>query len=258
VSIAKYWWDFGDGSLGTDIVNPAHTYLNKSSYTAVLTVTDSDGWSDTASVVITANGPPIEPAGLSAIAVSSAQVNLTWTDRSDDENGFKIERSANGGPWGQIAAVGANVQAYSDGGLSPSTPYSYRVRAYNAAGDSAYTLVANATTQPLAAMHVGDLDGSRSVTKKAWSVKVTVTVHDATHRIVSGAVATGVWPGGGSASCTTGSRGTCTVSLGGISLATPDVTFQVKSVSKNGAAYDPVANHDPDGGSNGTTITISK
>lgn len=87
------------------------------------------------------------PSELTASAVSSSQINLSWKDNSDDETGFKIERKkGEGDTFSQIATVGANVTTYSDTGLSPSTTYYYRVRAYNASGDSSYSNTAQATT----------------------------------------------------------------------------------------------------------------
>jgi predicted secreted protein len=91
--------------------------------------------------------PPTAPTGLQATAVSTSQINLTWTDNADDEDGFKIESCAGEGciDFGLIATVGANVTSLQDTGLAASTPYYYRVYAYNAAGNSAYD-EANATT----------------------------------------------------------------------------------------------------------------
>jgi len=88
-----------------------------------------------------------EAVGLTAAAASSSQINLAWSDNSSDETGFKIERSltATSG-FAQIATVGANATSYSNTGLSASTTYYYRVRAYNGAGDSAYSNPASATT----------------------------------------------------------------------------------------------------------------
>jgi hypothetical protein len=93
--------------------------------------------------------PPAAPSGLSATAVSSSQINLAWTDNSNNEDGFRIERGPDGSTWTQIASVGAGVTSYSNTGLSASTAstaYHYRVRAYNAAGNSGYTGPASATT----------------------------------------------------------------------------------------------------------------
>ena len=70
------------------------------------------------------------PTNLICSVVSSVQINLSWTDNSDDEVGFKIERSTDNVFWNQIATVGANVTTYSDMGLTPNKTYYYRVRAY--------------------------------------------------------------------------------------------------------------------------------
>jgi hypothetical protein len=80
--------------------------------------------------------------------VSSSQINLSWTDNSNNETGFKVERSKSGNAntFSQIATVGANVTTYSDTGLNRASSYYYRVRAYNAGGNSAYSNIASATT----------------------------------------------------------------------------------------------------------------
>jgi len=91
--------------------------------------------------------PPNVPSGLTASVISSSQINLAWTDNSINETGFKIERKTGvDGTYSQIAAVLADVTAYSDTGLSAGITYYYRVRAYNGIGDSAYSNEANATT----------------------------------------------------------------------------------------------------------------
>ena len=91
--------------------------------------------------------PPAAPSNLAATAVSTTQINLTWTQTSSDETGFKIERAASaGGTYTQIASAGANVTSYANTGLSGSTTYYYRVRSYNSWGNSAYTGVASAQT----------------------------------------------------------------------------------------------------------------
>lgn len=101
--------------------------------------------STTSGQSVTIPNPPINPA---ASAVSSLQINVSWSDNSLNETGFKIERSQNNSTWTEIALVGANVSCYQNTtGLTASTIYFYRIRSYNNAGNSAYTLVVNATTQ---------------------------------------------------------------------------------------------------------------
>jgi len=93
-------------------------------------------------------GAPLAPSGLSATAASQTQINLSWTDNSTNETGFKIERSlTSGSGFSQIATTSANAVSYSDTGLSAAITYYYRIRAYNADGNSDYSGEANATTQ---------------------------------------------------------------------------------------------------------------
>jgi carboxypeptidase T len=93
--------------------------------------------------------PPAAPTGLTAAAVSTSQINLAWTDNAADETGFQIERCSGVGcaNFTQIAAVGANVTSYSNTGLTAAISYTYRVRATNSGGNSAYSNEASATTQ---------------------------------------------------------------------------------------------------------------
>src|SRR5207237_8401440 len=90
--------------------------------------------------------PPAAPSALTAAASGSSQVNLAWADNSNNETGFKLERSTDGTNFTQVALTAAGVSGYSDTGLAAATTYTYRVRATNSAGDSAYSNTAGATT----------------------------------------------------------------------------------------------------------------
>ena len=91
---------------------------------------------------------PLAPSNLVALPASTTQINLFWQDNSNNETGFKIERSLDGSTnWTAVTTTAANATTYSDSaGLSVGTKYYYRVRATNAAGDSSNTTVASATT----------------------------------------------------------------------------------------------------------------
>ena len=91
--------------------------------------------------------PCSAPASLSATAASPYQVNLGWTDNANNEMGFRIERKDSPtGVYSQIATVSPNAAGYTDTGVSPPTTYSYRIRAYSAAGNSGYSNEAAAST----------------------------------------------------------------------------------------------------------------
>lgn len=77
-------------------------------------------------------------SGLGASSTSSSQVQLSWTDNSNNENGFKIEQKSTG-DWTQACTTPANTQIYYVGGLSSAYTYSFRVRAYNSDGNSDYS-----------------------------------------------------------------------------------------------------------------------
>jgi len=92
------------------------------------------------SVTVSAGGTavPGAPGTLNVAQNSSTNALLTWTDASDNETGFRIERKVNaGGAYTVIGAVGANVTNYTDtGGFAHGNVYYYRVVATNAVGDS--------------------------------------------------------------------------------------------------------------------------
>ncbi len=89
---------------------------------------------------------PNAPSGLAASPDDFDMVSLSWTDNSSLETGYKIERKKGTGAYTQIATVGANVTTYTNSSLGAGTGYTYRVRATNASGDSAYSNEAAATT----------------------------------------------------------------------------------------------------------------
>ncbi|UCE52909.1 MAG: S8 family serine peptidase, partial [Desulfobacterales bacterium] len=95
---------------------------------------------------LTKRFPPISPEGVTAFAVSSADIELTWSDRSTTESGFKIEKKiGHGGTYSQIDTVGADITDYTETGQNDETIYFYRVRAYNTEGNSSYFNETNVT-----------------------------------------------------------------------------------------------------------------
>ncbi|OQD43094.1 hypothetical protein BUL40_08370 [Croceivirga radicis] len=88
VEIVDYLWDFGDGNISTE-VNPSHSFITAGEYTVVLKVTDGEGLTDTAELIILVT----EPENMAPVAVSSADVtsgeaplmvNFTGSNSTDD------------------------------------------------------------------------------------------------------------------------------------------------------------------------------
>ena len=89
----------------------------------------------------------LAPTNLTATAVSSNQINLTWIDNNSAESGYSIERSLT--PTSGFALVGTtakNVATYSNTGLTGGTTYYYRVRATKSNENSPYSNIASART----------------------------------------------------------------------------------------------------------------
>jgi Fibronectin type III domain len=90
---------------------------------------------------------PSAPSGLQAIAVAYNQVYLAWKDNADNETGYVVERSADGGGhWSSIAKLAPDVGTYQDVGLSASTTYTYRVHAVSGNVSSLLSNSARAVT----------------------------------------------------------------------------------------------------------------
>ena len=165
-------------SYSDSVLTPATSYTYRMLATNVI---GNSPYSDTASAITLALPPaPAAPSSLTATASSTSQINLTWTDNSGDETGFKIERCSGAGcsAFTPIATVGANVASYSNTGLTAGTSYSYRVRAYNDGGDSGYSNTASATTQsapvlPAAPSNLVATAVSRSQINLTWTDNAT-------------------------------------------------------------------------------------
>jgi fibronectin type 3 domain-containing protein len=111
---------------------------------------DSDsGWSNESSAT-TILAAPAPPSSFKATGLSSRRILLTWRDNSANEERFELERKPSGGAFVPAAAPPADATRFEDGELTPDTTFTYRLRAVNAAGSSAWTDESSATTTPRA------------------------------------------------------------------------------------------------------------
>ena len=96
---------------------------------------------------------PSAPSGLRGTAASSSVINLSWNADTPPADcsitGYNIYRSTTSGfapSSGNMIASGITATSYSDSGRSPSTTYYYKIEAVDAAGASAPSAQAAATT----------------------------------------------------------------------------------------------------------------
>jgi lysophospholipase L1-like esterase/fibronectin type 3 domain-containing protein len=142
------------GSAARDNLNFADSGLaSLTSYSYRVVATSRNGDSAPSAVVTAstaAPAPPAVPTGVTAVAVSSSQIDLAWQDVAG-ESGYRVQRSADGvSGWAQVGTTGQDAASFSDTQLTASTTYWYRVVAYNAGGDSAPSAVVSATTSAVA------------------------------------------------------------------------------------------------------------
>ncbi|HEX3187659.1 MAG TPA: galactose oxidase-like domain-containing protein [Pyrinomonadaceae bacterium] len=134
---------FSQASGGLNVTAPANANLCPPGHYMLFSL-DGNGVPSVAKIIqITAVAagptPPSAPSNLTVTTISATRIDLKWTDTSNNEAGFKIERSPDGITFTEIATVGENATAYSNTGLTCNTFYQYRVRSFNTGGNSAFS-----------------------------------------------------------------------------------------------------------------------
>jgi PKD repeat protein len=249
-TITSYEWTLGDGATLSQSVSTATHSYRTGTFTVQLVVRDNGGASATASATVqTVNSPPV-----ASFVKTCDPIRCTFdASASADPEGRALQYYAwNFGDGSGVVGTAIQEHTYT-------APGTYRV-VLTVADDVGQQATFDATIaipiQP-GSMHVGDLDATTTPGPKPSSIlKVTVLAHDADHRPVSSARVTGVWSTGEAGGCTTDGTGLCTVStsLRGSQVGT---TFTIQTLAHGAYVYQG-PNHDPDGDSNGTTVTFKK
>jgi len=160
----------------------------------------------------------------------AAQLTLTWSDASTNEDGFKLERkTGTTGAYGQLTSLAAGTTGYVDTAVTAGTTYCYRVRAYNTAGDSAYSneacaTPASATVYTVSVGKAGTGSGTVASSPSAINCGSTcsASVASGTSLALSATPATGSTFAGWSGACT--GTGNCALVVDGAKNLTANFT----------------------------------
>ena len=262
-TVVSYEWREGAAVLAAGVTPTVS--LAVGTHALTLRVVDNKGASATDGVVVTVNPRPNAPP------VANAGADRVVTDTNGDGSELiTLNGSASSDSDGTIVAyewfLGNIVIAT---GATPTVSFSVGPRTLilrvtdddgATASDSVeVTVNAPPPPPPPTGVHVGDLDGASVGNKSGWTARVTVTVHDASHQPVTGASVTGLWSAGasGSGTCTTAANGTCVLVSGEIRKRST-ATFTVNGVTVSGLSYNAGQNHESEGDSTGTSITVNQ
>jgi len=236
-SITGYNWNFGDGSADSSSANPSHTYTVAGEYSAVLTVTDSDGATDTAALTITVNENPAPVAALAVTSVTPvstkapALVAFSSTGSSDDASIVSYDWN-----WGDATPNGS--------GASPS-------HTFTTVGSFVVTLTVtdnggltnSASTIVSTIVNLGPT-AAASVTPDSGKAPLAVTFSSAGSGDADGTIASYNWNFGDGTAASTAANPTHTYGVGSFT-ATLTVTDDDANVATTTVAISTVANQKP-------------
>jgi hypothetical protein len=104
----------------------------------------------------TTGNVPAPPSNATAQSLTHSAILVQWSDNSNNETSFRVERRSGGGAFQEVGSTPANVNYFTAEQLAASTQYEFRVRSRNGAGNSVYSNVASATTAASTAACVRD------------------------------------------------------------------------------------------------------
>ena len=265
-TIAKYTWDFGDGTdpVTTTAAAINHTYLWGAAFNVTLTVEDDRGGMATGYATATiaeVNDPPVaDPRGPYNGVVNLA-VSFDGSGSSDFDN--QDGTTANN----QTLTYTWNFGDGSEAGTGIAVSHTYAVEGTytvtltvgdGIANDVESTTV-EVTSEPVATtVHVSDLDGTVNDLGRFWEAVVTITVLDDADVPIPNATLYGTWSGNtsGTEIVTTNASGQAIVVSDKVLDKKDSVVFTVDNIVHESLSYDSAGNADPDGDSNGTSIVV--
>ncbi len=239
-SVVSYGWSFGDGSSGAgSVVN--HTYTAAGTYTAVLTVTDSQGLTASQSVQIQVTAPNINPTAVIAASTTSGVAPLAVT----------FSGSGSSDPDGTISTYAWNFGDGTTGSGSTASKTFSAAGTYtvtltvtdNRGGKGMSSVVIQVSPNQSKILRVGSITLAVVTTSSGKSVRATVRVTDGNGVAQSGVTVAGAFSGlvSRNVSDKTGSLGVA-VMTSPSTKASGTVTFRVNGLDKRGYTYNAALN----------------
>ncbi|MCY3932111.1 MAG: fibronectin type III domain-containing protein, partial [Acidobacteria bacterium] len=209
------------GSVAEDVVTAAARGLVASTaFDFRVTARNAQGSASSAAVSLTM--PPPGPTGLVATATSATAADLSWTDNSSDETGFKVQWST-GSVWNNLSTTVANATTSNAGGLTSGQGYEFRVIATNANGDSTPSNVASIgpPLSPPAPTGLAATAAGSTAARLSWTdASTNETAFDVAYRT-----------GGGS--WTAASTTAADVTAATVTGLTPSVAYEFQVTARN-------------------------
>ncbi|MFZ5518084.1 MAG: YCF48-related protein [Candidatus Zhuqueibacterota bacterium] len=142
---AKTWITTDGGATWDETVPSVGGWLLRSCFTD-----RNSGWavSTVGTIVKYSNSLPLPaaPSNLIVNSIADNKIKLGWSDNSTNEDGYQLFRSDGiSGAFRLIKSIGADTTDHMDSTVTKGTTYWYRIRAYNAIGNSAYSMEESAT-----------------------------------------------------------------------------------------------------------------
>ena len=150
--MASWSVNWGDGSpaegpFTAPTLSRTHTFA---STPAMVTVTATDTFGRTHTATLNVDVPPAAPTSLTVSNVSATHADLAWADNAAGEDGYLLEGSVNGGPYGTVAELPADTTAFAFDDLLPNAATTFRVSAYSGIAVSSPSKTAAANALPAA------------------------------------------------------------------------------------------------------------
>jgi titin len=129
--------------------------------------------------------PPATPSNLRAVKITTNEIDLTWQDNSNNEQGFHVYRKTGSDTtYTLITNLPPKTTAYNDTGLVPGTQYDYHVEAYNVAGFNDFAGL-TVTTVSLPPSQLTAKGGSQSITL-SWTAPQGAATYNVYRSTTSG------------------------------------------------------------------------